>query len=383
MTPGTWDAIVIGAGPAGSLSACLLARTGARVLLVERQAFPRAKVCGGCLNTSAIASLDRAGLGGRVRALGARPTRAIEVSFRSRVATLPLPPGVAVSRAALDAELAAAAGEAGAVFAPQTTAIVAGDGAGGADEARRRVSLQPREGRPAGVRARVVLAADGLAASSLRECAEVCSRTARHARVGVGGLAPAGAVAVADGTITMAVDRHGYVGAVEIEDGRVNVAAAFDPAFLKGQGGPARAIPAVLARAGVSFRAEIGAVAWTGTVPLSRRTPRPAARRLFVLGDAAGYVEPFTGEGVAWALAAAEAVVPLARRAIVSWDEGLEREWVGDAARRARSRQRLCRAVARGLRAPWLVASAVTLLRRWPELARPALAHLAPRASAS
>jgi flavin-dependent dehydrogenase len=46
---------------------------------------------------------------------------------------------------------------------------------------------------------------------------------------------------------------------------------------------------------------------WLGTLPLTRRTPRPAGHRVLVVGDAAGYVEPFTGEGMAWALATASA----------------------------------------------------------------------------
>ena len=89
----TWDAIVIGAGPAGALSATLLARQGSSVLLVERRAFPRRKVCGGCLNARALASLDRAGLEPRVRALGATTVNALRLHQRGRSAVLELPPG--------------------------------------------------------------------------------------------------------------------------------------------------------------------------------------------------------------------------------------------------------------------------------------------------
>jgi flavin-dependent dehydrogenase len=182
----------------------------------------------------------------------------------------------------------------------------------------------------------------------------------------------------------MAVDRYGYVGAVEAEDGRVNVAAAFDAEFLRAQAGPADAICEVLARAGVRFdAASLATVGWAGTVPLTRSLARPAASRLLVLGDASGYVEPFTGEGMAWAFAAAESAVPVAGRAMASWGRDIERTWVLDSARRAASQQRWCRLLALLLRAPLAVAPAIALLNRRPGLARPVLAHFTPRAPAS
>ena len=58
-----WDAVVIGAGPAGALTARELARLGLRVLLVDRAKFPRNKVCGCCLNGAALAALRELGLG--------------------------------------------------------------------------------------------------------------------------------------------------------------------------------------------------------------------------------------------------------------------------------------------------------------------------------
>ena len=57
-----WDAIIIGAGPAGSTLALDLTRRGLRVLLVDQSPFPRGKVCGGCMNGNALAALDCLGL---------------------------------------------------------------------------------------------------------------------------------------------------------------------------------------------------------------------------------------------------------------------------------------------------------------------------------
>lgn len=209
------------------------------------------------------------------------------------------------------------------------------------------------------------------------------SLVSRASRVGIGGEAGPGAVAVEPGTITMAIGRHGYVGAVEVEAGVVNVAAALDPGFLRSGPSAAGAVKAVLSEAGVGTGSAFDAIEWRGTVPLTRRLRRPAARGIFVLGDAAGYVEPFTGEGMAWAFAGAEAAVPFVKRGVESGEPDLEDEWARMYARIIGRDQRWCRLIARLLRSPAVVTSVVALLGRRPGLARPVLAHLAPRATSA
>src|SRR5690242_12505527 len=86
-----WDAVVVGAGPAGSVAARELARRGASVLLVDRAAFPRRKVCGSCLNLRALATLAEVGLGGLAGGLGALPLRGLSLAARGLRAWLPLP----------------------------------------------------------------------------------------------------------------------------------------------------------------------------------------------------------------------------------------------------------------------------------------------------
>jgi flavin-dependent dehydrogenase len=378
-----WDAIVIGAGPAGSLAAYLLARAQVKVLLVERKLLPRPKVCGGCLNAHALAALERAGLADRVRARGAMPLHRIRLHQRTRMATLDLPPGLAVSRSALDAELAAAAVEAGCVLMSETSALVVPEGHGCGGDGRRRVMLQQRHGGSVMASARAIVAADGLAHRALRECPSFIDRVSPASRIGVGGEGEAGAVAVEPGCITMAVGRRGYVGAVVLETGRVNVAAAVDPEFLKAQPSTASAVRVILSEAGVGYGAALDAIDWLGTVPLSRRLSRPAAPGIFVVGDAAGYVEPFTGEGMAWAFAGAEAVVPFVTRAVDAPAPGLDEAWARAYAATIGRQQRWCRAAARVLRMPALVTPLLVLLRGQPRLARPVLAHFAPRAASS
>jgi flavin-dependent dehydrogenase len=377
------DVVVIGAGPAGSLAATRLAREGLGVMLVERRAFPRPKVCGGCLNAQAVAVLERAGLAGRVRALGAEPVNRLRLHHRGRRAEISLPGGLAVSRASLDEALAAAAAEAGCDVRFETAAVVdprCGEEAG---RAVRVVHLRSQTGREELVRARAVVVADGLGHASLRNCPGFESRVAASSRVGIGAEAPPGAVPAARGAISMAVSRDGYAGAVEVEGGRVNIAAAVDPVFLKAAGSPAEALRAIFAGAGVPVEAAFESIDWTGTMPLTRRLADPAARGIFVIGDAAGYVEPFTGEGMAWALTGAWSVAPLAAQAVRAPGAGAEQEWVRHRARVIARDQRRCRLLASALRRPALVAAAIALISRYPRAAAPVIAHFSPRPPAA
>ena len=201
--------------------------------------------------------------------------------------------------------------------------------------------------------------------------------------MGIGAEVPPDAVPVARGVISMAVSRDGYAGAVEVEGGRVNIAAAVDPAFLKAAGSPAEALRAIFADAGVPVEAPFGSIDWMGTMPLTRRLSDPAARGIFVIGDAAGYVEPFTGEGMAWALTGAWSVAPLVAQALRSPGAGAEQEWVQRRARIIGRDQRRCRLLASGLRRPALVAASLALVSRYPRAATPVIAHFSPRPPAA
>src|SRR6516164_7141698 len=113
-----WDALVVGAGPAGSLAARQLALQGRSVLLVDRACFPRWKVCGACLNGWALATLSAVRLERVTHDLGAVPLTRMHVAAWGRQADIALGVGVSLSRAALDAALVEAAIDAGVSFLP-------------------------------------------------------------------------------------------------------------------------------------------------------------------------------------------------------------------------------------------------------------------------
>lgn len=365
-----WDVIVIGAGPAGAVAARQSALIGGRVLLVDAKAFPRAKVCGACLNARALAQLEDLGLCGIPAALGGVPVDRFRVRGSGREVQLDLPGGVAVSRARFDAALVNAAVEAGADFLPETMAQV-GEACGTSSTECRVVSLRRGNASPVLARARVVLAADGLGHASLKNHPEFCSRVARDAHVGVGGQLAEYPAAYGPGTIFMAVGRHGYVGLVQVENGLLNIAGALAPEFVKSRGGSAQAVEAVIAEAGFPPLATPAQADWHGTVALTRSSARMAGRRVLLLGDAAGYVEPFTGEGMAWALAAGAAVAPLVPRGAFVWTSRIEREWQATLRRLVTNRQRWCRVLALALRHPWAVRALLAAVSLAPALARP------------
>jgi flavin-dependent dehydrogenase len=89
------------------------------------------------------------------------------------------------------------------------------------------------------------------------------------------------------------------------------------------------------------------------------------------VGDAAGYLEPFTGEGIGWALSDGLAAAACARAALDGRPAEALAEWRRHRAARSVTAERLCRGLARGIRRPRLVGLAVTVLGVMPELASP------------
>lgn len=361
-----WDVLVIGAGVGGSIAARELAQMNCRVLLIDKKNFPRRKVCGACLNASGLQLLARIGLSGLVPGLGGLPVRRLTLNCGGRRVDLPLLEGRSVSREKLDLALVEASMESGVEFLPETCGTI---DPGVHADGWRTVTLAQHESVTQ-VKARVVIVASGLGAQGLPSTDEWSTWAAPAARVGAGCVLEMSESGYLPETIWMAVGRRGYVGLVRLEDHRLNVAAAFDRPFLAEFKSPGAAAGFILTEAGLNCPSQLSSAEWHGTVTLSRRITPVAHQRVFLIGDAASYIEPFTGEGMAWAMESALRVAPWARRAVGGWSQDVEQGWIREYRCQIQKQQRTCRVVSHLLHNSSLQAISIMILQAWPGLAK-------------
>ena len=155
------------------------------------------------------------------------------------------------------------------------------------------------------------------------------------------------------GEVHMHVARDGYVGIVRLEGDLVDIAAAVDPGSIATGGGPGGVIRSVLEFCGVDAPWAAG-IRWHGTPPLRRSRACVASGGVFVVGDAAGYVEPFSGEGMTWAITGAVAAGDCAVAHLNGCADAAAR-WAGEFRAIVRSRQTACGLLAWVVRHPVLV----------------------------
>jgi flavin-dependent dehydrogenase len=342
------DVLVIGAGPGGITAALAARQGGLRVLVVDRASFPRTKVCGCCLNSSALAAFEQ--LGARAALEACSPDRLSHLNLAAvgRASRVRCDSGIAISRSAMDAALLELAIGRGVDFIDSTRATVGKQGVllTGVDGPGASVTIKPG----------VTVAAGGLQSSAT-------SRPAAKAgsRMGVGAVLPADA-RFERGTVYMACAKEGYVGAVRLEDGTLNVAGAFDAAAIRRAGGVGAAVQRVMAEAGVGALTDVEQAHWRGTPALTRQREQVWQPGVLFVGDAAGYVEPLTGQGMAWAAQGGLAAGRLIAGHRAAWSSALASRWQRVYDRNVRRSWLRCRALSCAVRSPGLTRMAVSLL---------------------
>lgn len=311
-----WDVIIAGAGPAGTIAATVLARAGARVLVLDRARFPRHKLCGDSINPGACALLERLHLGDVLA--GGLPISGMIVSGEGSVRVVGTYPrhvsGVSLRRSVLDARLADAAGRAGAEV--ENEVFVRGPVFD--DSGRRIAGVDVRRARGTAQRlsAPIVIGADGHS-SRLARPLRLSRAPAYPRRWAVGAYFEGVAGVGVRGE--MHVRQNHYIGVAPVPGDLTNACLVSadrhvlrQPNTLVHHIGRDPALRERFARARMVERP-------VGLGPLAVDADVAGMPGLLLAGDAAGFIDPMTGDGVRFAMRGGELA---AREALRVLEEG-------------------------------------------------------------
>lgn len=313
------DVLVVGLGPAGAATAIRLAQAGIRVRAIDRATFPREKTCSEYLSPETVRQLAQLGVLDRVGRAGA-PLKGASVIgpggarltglFGQATPSEPPALGLSVARRILDHALVEQARAVG-VDVQEGTSLVALD----RTESRPRAMIRSAGGL-ATTEAAVVVGADGLHSIAAKSLGERRHGWPRR----YGFVAHVADVAEMGDTAEMHVGLAGYVGLNRIGAGLTNVAVVVPQSRARAASGDAEGFwfDTLQQFPGVRGRVDRHRIAREVRVagPFAVRSSRVIGPGLLLVGDAADFFDPFTGEGVNAALRGAELAAPILTRAL-------------------------------------------------------------------
>ena len=281
-----YDVAIIGGGPAGSSCAAFCAMAGLQPLILEREKFPREKVCGDCLNPSCWPVLKRLDLAQHVRDLPHSKLCSVTfIAIDGHEVVLDLPSvadcEISVKRSLFDDLLLGRARELGANVHEQTTVTALtknGDW-----------KIETASGQT--FHARTLIGADGRNST----VAHLCNLLPRPARERVALQAHIPLPRNFGNRIVLQFLPEGYSGQAPVNDNQLNLCLVGTP-------------PTISALRKWAERQFVlpANQAWRTITPLTRSPVASAHENLFFIGDAARVVEPFTGEGIYYAMRSGE-----------------------------------------------------------------------------
>jgi geranylgeranyl reductase family protein len=291
-----FDVAIIGGGPAGSSCAAFCALAGLRTVVLDRAKFPREKVCGDCLNPSCWPVLERLELAQRVRDLPHSILNSVAfIAIDRRELILDLPSGanceISVKRSLFDDLLLRRARELGANVHEQTT--VTG--------LTRNDDWKIEAASGGTFHARMLIGADGRNST----IAHLCNLLPRPARERVALQAHIPRPRNFGNRIALQFLREGYSGQAPVNESELNLCLVGTPPTIS------------TLRKWAERQFDLPAnQAWRTITPLTRSPVSSAHENLFFIGDAARVVEPFTGEGIYYALRSGELAANAAAKII-------------------------------------------------------------------
>lgn len=389
----SFDAVIIGAGPAGSSAAILLARAGWSVALIEKQRFPRRKVCGECIAASNLPLLDALGIGAQFEASAGPALRQVALmqGRRTLVADLPAAPdprhawGRALGRETLDTLLLAQARVAGVtVLQPWSVQAMSGSAGDHHCEIRAMASSQS-----ATLQAPVLIAAHG--SWEPLPSSRATRRAGRRASDLFAFKANFSGASLPDGLLPVLSFNGGYGGMVRADGGVLTLACCVREDRLEAwrRNAPGlragEVVEAMLKHEcqGVAEALEGAQLdgAWLATGPIAPGIRLRADASFFRIGNAAGEAHPIIGEGMsmamqsAWLLCARLVgarllgVIP-ARSSLSSaaWQRDVGNQYAAEWRRHFAPRLALATAFAHLAMRPALSSALLPMLRQWPQL---------------
>ena len=391
------DALIIGAGPAGAATAIWLAQAGWRVWLVEKNVYPRDKVCGECIAAGNLDLLDSLGIGRAFRVLAGAELREVAwmCGTETTVAALPRTQGPnaygrALGRDRLDALLVARCRDVG-VTVRQPATVIAINGVPGAFDCR----LAEQSGVARVLRVAIVIDAHGSWEAGPRRGApsapgmpsehgmRIQRRPARRQADLFAFKARFRETSLAPGLLPVLAFAGGYGGLVRAEQGRVTVACCVRRDTLArvrrlAPGTSAGlAIESYLQTSCAGLRRVLAGATrespWLSVGPLRPGERVSASDGVFRVGNAAGESHPLIGEGISMALQSARLLTGLlATEGVAAMDPRRQREVqtrYAAAWRRAfRQRLRYAALFAQIAMRPLLAKPVGALLGRHPQL---------------
>jgi 2-polyprenyl-6-methoxyphenol hydroxylase-like FAD-dependent oxidoreductase len=383
-----YDVIIVGGGPAGSTAAILLAQAGWSVALIEKQTFPRRKVCGECISATNLPLLHALGIGAAFDAMAGPEIREVGLFTGDGVLTAPLPAfaapypwGRALGREHLDTLLLARAAEVGAtILQPCTVKRIAHDGT------LHICNVTDADGETTTMNAPVLIAAHGSwepgpSIETRRRPQRASDLFAFKANFRNARLAP--------GLLPVLAFVGGYGGIVLGDHGRTTLAFCIRRDTLRASRARmpgARAAHAALAHVEASCTgvravlqgAELEA-SWLSVGPIQPGIRAPwRDDGVFAVGNVAGEAHPILGEGMSMAIQSAwllcERLIPR-REALLARDPEASsahaevgRDYAKAWRRSFTPRIRFASTFAHLAMRPQTSALLLPLLQRWPGL---------------